>query len=141
MTTLEQIILLHSAYLEAMGLTLSDLPMTLTFERWWYESLKQGLTPDHVRICIAERIRLNKGTGFKMKLGLRNLIQGEDDVATVISEAAVVLAQRRVKVMDSGKMAVLRQTHRPTDLPQKDPEQAREILKRGIDDLRKAIEP
>lgn len=134
---------LHVSYNKAMGFTDVglELPMMPAYERMYFESLKQGFTAEHMDLCVRERIRLNLSSQFKMKLGLHDLIGDEAATARSMNEANIVLASRRKKVMDPAKASVLNQTGRPTDLPKKDPEQAKEILKRGMEDLRKAIEP
>lgn len=127
---------LHQAYNTAMGL---DLPMTACYERWYFEALKLGLTVEHVEICVASRLKFNREhPGHKKGLELKHLIRSEDDVAVVLNEVAVVLAQRRIKVMDSGKASVLRATGR-SDAPPQD--EAKLVAdSKLIQDLRKAAQ-
>lgn len=129
---------LFHAYNSAMGL---DLMMNGAFERWLTEASNAGLSPEDFELAIRARQKFNSQGGFRKGTLLHHFVMGEDAIGITLNEAAVAKAQLRVRVMESAKASVLRQTHRPTDLPQKDPEQAKEILKRGMEDLRKAIEP
>lgn len=117
---------LFQAYCCAVGL---DLPMTFTYERWIRDAMAMGLTCDMLGIVIKERIRLNKQGGFKMKLGLINLIGSEDDVAKCLNEAAVVLASKRIKVMHPARATVLRQSGRKDDMPVSDAKVVGDLLK------------
>lgn len=131
---------LHAAYNKAMGFTDMglDLMMMPTYERMYFESLKQGLTPEHLELCVLERMRLNLSSQFKMKLTLYDLIGDEAATARTMNEAAIVLASRRKKVMEPARASVLRQTGRSTDMPQ---DEARLVAdSKLIQDLRKAAQ-
>lgn len=129
---------LHVAFCEASGY---QLPLLATYERWYFNALQLGITPEDLAMCLRERKRLNaQGNGFHRGVFLRNLLRDEEDIAIVIEEVAALKAKQRIKLMEPAKARVLAQAHRPTDLPQKDPEQAKAILKRSMEDLRKAIE-
>jgi len=106
---------LHHAYCSAMGL---DLPMNACYERWW---LASGLTPEQVEICIASRLKFNRAhPGHGKGLELKHLIRSDEDVAVVINEVAVVLSERRVRVMEPARASVLRATGRSDAVAQPD---------------------
>ncbi len=120
------ITLLHEAYNKAMGNL--NLPMTVVYERMYFEAIQMGLTPEMMEICVRERVKLNLTSQFKMKLGLYNLIGTEDDTARIMNEAAVVLASRRKRIMEPAKASVLRQSGRSDQVQSSDAKLVGELL-------------
>ena len=111
---------LHRAYIEAMGMDAEDLPMTMTYERWWQMAHLQGLTPDAVKLCVKARLAFNRSSSCKKGIEIKHLARDEDDVAVVLNEVAVIRSQMRVKVMPPNKAEALRQTGRSDELPTPD---------------------
>lgn len=110
--------LLHTAYCESMAIEPEDLPMTLTFECWWLRASNSGMTCDHVRIAVKERLKFNRTGSFKRGVELRHLIRSDEDVAIVLNEYAAWKANQRVKVVDPAKVSVLAATGRPATAPE-----------------------
>ncbi len=135
MTANTQVQDLHDAYCSALAI---ELPLTMTFERWWLAASNNGLTPDHVRLCVKERLRFNLGNSFKKGLELRHLIRDEDDVAIMLNEAAVVRANTRIKVMEPAKASVLRATGRSDEVPTSEAKRVGDL--ELIERLRRAAE-
>lgn len=129
---------LHEAYCEARGLTTEDLPMNMTFERWWLNALQFGVTPDDLKLCMKGRIRFNQTSSLKKALALHSLIKSEDAVAVVVSEAAEERARMRKPTHGAGKSEVLNATGRGSEIAQPDARPAREIIVNLADQMRRA---
>lgn|SRR5678815_831147 len=102
---------LHAAYVDEMNIVLGLNQLT---ERQWWDAHKMGVTPEMVRDVVRDRHqRIRAGVRMRESLYLRNMIGDVDRIADLLNEAAVVAAQRRVKVVPKEKASVLSSTGRP----------------------------
>lgn len=131
-----QIEALHQSYLDAMGLEPDDLPMNVTFERWYFEAHKFGLTPDGIRMVVKSRLAFNRKSQFKKGVELRHIIRDEDAIAVALNEIAVIRASQRVKVVPEGKASVFRATGRSDEPAQDAPRHVSDV--ELIQNLRRA---
>lgn len=100
---------LHAAFVGASG---QELALNMPLERRWLDAVNMGVTEDDVRLCVKSRIAHNQKHDLKRHLVLYRLIGSEDDIAMMLSEAAELRAQMRIKVLPKGKAEVLRATGR-----------------------------
>ena len=132
---------LHAAYVDEMHIVLN---LNQLSERQWYEADKMGVTPQMVRDVVRERQqRIRAGVRMKECLYLRNMIGDPERIADLLNEAAVIEAQRRVKVVDRNKASALEATGRPAfyqDRTTTDPNQKDTSVpvSKVIDEMRKA---
>jgi hypothetical protein len=130
---------LHTAYIESMGMDAQDMPLNGSFQRYYFEASKEGVTPDMVRLVIKSRVKFNNGQQdgrYKKPLTLLRLFGDSDAIANVINEAAVIRSQMRVKVVPKEKASVLRMTGRSDEAQTDEPRHVGDI--QLIEDLRKA---
>jgi len=124
---------IHQAFCDARGL---ELNMQNCQERWWFEALKCGMTPDDVKLVIKARMkRIAAGVRHEESLYIRNIAGSEEAIANTMEEAAAIRATMRIKVYPASKAQALRATGRP-DAPE--PSQARPIGE-YIEELRRAV--
>lgn len=124
-----QINLLHQAYLDATGY---ELNLSGPDERRWFEAIKFGIEPDHVRLVVKARLRgIAAGDRKEASIYLRNLIGDEDTLAEFAMELAAIKAGMRKKVFVPAKAEALRATGRPDE-----PEPAKA---RSVDDVFEAM--
>ncbi len=101
---------LHAAYCDGTG---GPLMLTKVFERWWWESVRLGITPEDVTLVLKDRIkRIAAGVRRKECLYLRNITGSEEAIANVMDEAAALKALMRVKKYSPAKASVLRASGR-----------------------------
>ena len=125
---------IHQAFCDARGF---ELHMQGPQERWWFEALKCGMTPDDVKLVIKARMkRIAAGVRHEESLYIRNIAGSEEAIANTMEEAAAIRASMRIKVYPVGKAQALRATGRP-DAPEQ--AQARPIGE-YIEELRRAME-
>jgi len=125
---------IHQAFCDARGF---ELNMQLPQERWWFEALKCGMTPDDVKLVIKARMkRIAAGVRHEESLYIRNIAGSEEAIANTMEEAAAIRATMRIKVYPASKAQALRATGR-SDAPE--PSQARPIGE-YIEELKRAVE-
>lgn len=117
-----------------------EMGLSMASERWLTDCINDGITPEDLGMAINGRRLWNLTHECKKSLLLHKMVRDPEDRAILINEIAEIKARKRIKVMEPAKASVLRQTGRSTDPPQKDAEQAKEALKRGMDEMRKALE-
>lgn len=107
-----QVNALLDAYVKATGI---NVPMLPTFERWLFDALQEGMTPEDVALVARERQGMIKaGRRYKESLLMRNFFRDDEARASVIEEAAAIRARARAPKFDSGKAQVLKATGRAT---------------------------
>lgn len=106
-----QITELHASYCIAMNM---ELPMTMLWERYWYDALQEGVTARMVEDVIKERRkRIKAGVRMQESLYLRNLIGDEAKIGDLLNEGHEIAARTRMKVVDACKGSVLKASGRP----------------------------
>ncbi len=124
---------IHDAFCGAIGY---EVPLHGCTERYWFEALKMGMTPDDVRLVVKGRLqRIRDGVRHPESLYIRNVVGSEEAISNALEEAAAIRAKMRIKTFSPGKAEVLRATGRSDE-----PEQARMIpIKEVIEGLRSAV--
>ena len=123
---LAQISTLFSAYTSALDLR---LPCNASFERYLFNAVKAGVTPEMLRDVIRNRQKLKANGTRDYGLKLTNLIGDEDRIADLLNEAAMLEALKRKKSMDHNRASVLRQTGRSTVAPETPAKPLGEVVK------------
>jgi len=124
---------IHQAFCDARGL---ELNMQGAQERWWFEALKCGMTPDDVKLVIKARMkRIAAGVRHEECLAIRNIAGSEEAIANTMEEAAAIRATMRIKAYPASKAQALRATGR-SDAPEQ--AQARPIGE-YIEELKRAV--
>ena len=124
---------IHQAFCDARGL---ELNMQNCQERWWFDALKCGMTPDDVKLVIKARMkRIAAGVRHEECLAIRNIAGSEEAIANTMEEAAAIRATMRIKAYPASKAQALRATGRE-DEPE--PSQARPIGE-YIEELKRAV--
>jgi len=101
---------IHQAFCDARDLELNMHP---TNERWWFDALKCGMTPDDVKLVIKSRMkRIAAGVRHEESLYIRNIAGSEEAIANTMEEAAAIRATMRIKAYPAGKAQALRATGR-----------------------------
>lgn len=136
----EQVRLLHQSYCESMAIEPEDLPMTLTFECWWLRASNSGVTCDHVRVAVKERLKFNRSGSYKRGVELRHLIRSDEDVAIVLNEYAAWKSSQRKVVYSPNKAQALRDAGLPDTPETPDAKPAGEILNAYISGMKQAVD-
>ena len=101
---------IHQAFCDARGL---ELNLQGAQERWWFEALKCGMTPEDVKLVIKARMkRIAAGVRHEESLYIRNIAGSEEAIANTLEEAAAIRATMRIKAYPVGKAQALRATGR-----------------------------
>lgn len=124
---------LLDAYNLALGV---DLPMTATRERWLFEAHQAGMTPEDVALCLKERMRIKRKGGMAKGIEMRHVFGDEVRIDELLCEAALLRANRRIKVYSPAKAQALRDTGRPDAPPSEDGKHIAEYIQK----MRKAAE-
>lgn len=131
---METIESLHLSYCFAAGL---DLRLNPAYERWWFEALKWGVTPDDVKLVVKWRIRETNANRGNWSIQIHKLIRDEEDLAIFVNQAAVARAELRAVKHPPGKIEVLRASGRETEI-EAPARSAQEALAAGIEQLKRA---
>lgn len=101
---------IHQAFCDARGFELNMHP---TNERWWFDALKCGMTPDDVKLVIKARMkRIAAGVRHEECLAIRNIAGSDEAIANTMEEAAAIRATMRIKAYPASKAQALRATGR-----------------------------
>ena len=101
----QEVNLLHAAYNNARQL---KVPMQMAHERFWWNGLQAGITPEMVADVIRHREqRIKAGVRHVESLMIKNLCGDQERIADFIEEAFMLAAKKRLKVMDSARAEVM----------------------------------
>lgn len=128
---------LHLAYTTAAGL---DLRLTAPFERLWFDCAKDGITPEDIRLVVRWRMKENSANRGNWSTIPHRMLGDDEDRAVFMTQSAMARAELRQRTTDPARASVLAATGRPTVLPDPPARQAKEVILKGLDGLRKAVE-
>ena len=132
-----QVTNLHNNYNLAMNLL---LPMRPTFERWYYEALKAGITPEMLYEVIKHRQRrIQAGVRREESVCIRNLVGSDEAIDNLIEEWAMLASKKRIIVVEPSRASVLSATGRSTEPESAPARSARDVLEAGWEQVKQVI--
>lgn len=128
LSTTEAINKLFTAYLLALDI---QMPLHMSFERYLFNAIKEGVTPEMITDVIRERKkRIRDGGRNPESLKLRNLIGDEDSIGDLINEAAMLTALKRKHTMNPARASILRQSGRSDAVPGAEAKPVEQIIQK-----------